>query len=162
MVVVALGDPNSPVTCCACAAIAINNRTTANTAPLDALRRICCLAFMLSYLSSNLGEVSLVKRRKSVHPILVQRYIPTVKNFDSIIVGYYEHDDLIYVARVRNGFIPALRAKVFERFHKLESKTCPFSNLPQRDKGRWGQGLTADKMGECRWLKPHLVACNVE
>lgn len=59
---------------------------------------------------------------------------------------------------MRNGFIPALRAKVFERFHKLEIKTCPFSNRPQRDKGRWGQGLTADKMGECRWLKPHLVA----
>jgi len=90
--------------------------------------------------------------------LVIGGYVPTVKNFDSIIVGYYEHDDLIYVARVRNGFIPALRAKVFERFHKLEIKTCPFSNLPQRDKGRWGQGLTADKMGECRWLKPHLVA----
>ena len=51
-----------------------------------------------------------------------------------------------------------LRVKVFERFHKLEIKTCPFSNLPQRDKGRWGQGLTADKMAECRWLKPQLVA----
>jgi bifunctional non-homologous end joining protein LigD len=59
---------------------------------------------------------------------------------------------------VRNGFVPALRAKVFECFHKLEIKTCPFANLPQRDKGRWGQGLTADKMAECRWLKPRLVA----
>jgi hypothetical protein len=28
----------------------------------------------------------------------------------------------------------------------------------QRDKGRWGQGLTANKMAECRWLKPQLVA----
>ena len=73
--------------------------------------------------------------------LVIGGYVPTVKNFDSIIVGYYEHDDLIYVARVRNGFIPALRAKVFERFHKLGIKTCPFSNLPQRDKGRWGQGL---------------------
>jgi ATP-dependent DNA ligase len=33
-----------------------------------------------------------------------------------------------------------------------------FSNLPQRNKDRWGQGLTADKMAECRWLRPHLVA----
>jgi ATP-dependent DNA ligase len=23
--------------------------------------------------------------------------------------------------------------------------------------GRWGEGLTADKMKECRWLKPMLV-----
>jgi hypothetical protein len=34
---------------------------------------------------------------------------------------------------------------VFECIRKLEVKICPFSNLPQRDKGRWGQGLTADK-----------------
>jgi DNA ligase D-like protein (predicted ligase) len=90
--------------------------------------------------------------------LVIGGYVPTGKNFDSLIVGYYERNDLIYVARVRNGFVPALRVKVFERFQKLETKTCPFSNLPQRDKGRWGQGLTADKMAECRWLKPQLVA----
>jgi DNA ligase D-like protein (predicted ligase) len=90
--------------------------------------------------------------------LVVGGYVPASKNFDSLIVGYYESDDLIYVARVRNGFVPALRVKVFERIRKLEIKTCPFSNLPQRDKGRWGQGLTAEKMAECRWLKPQLVA----
>jgi bifunctional non-homologous end joining protein LigD len=90
--------------------------------------------------------------------LVIGGYVPARKNFDSIIVGCYARDDLIYVARVRAGFIPALRVKVFERFQKLEIKTCPFSNLPQRDKGRWGQGLTADKMAECRWLKPQLVA----
>jgi DNA ligase D-like protein (predicted ligase) len=90
--------------------------------------------------------------------LVIDGYVPAPKNFDSIILGYYERNDLIYVARVRAGFVPALRAKVFERFHKLEIKTCPLSNLPQRDKGRWGQGLTADKMAECRWLKPQLVA----
>jgi DNA ligase D-like protein (predicted ligase) len=90
--------------------------------------------------------------------LVIGGYVPAPKNFDSIIVGYYERNDLIYVARVRAGFVPALRAKVFERFHNLEIKTCPFSNLPQREKGRWGQGLTADKMAECSWLKPHLVA----
>jgi hypothetical protein len=50
------------------------------------------------------------------------------------------------VARVRNGFVSARRAKVFARFKGLEIKTCPFANLPQRSKGRLGQGLTADKM----------------
>jgi DNA ligase D-like protein (predicted ligase) len=90
--------------------------------------------------------------------LVIGGYVPASKNFDSIIVGYYSGADLIYVARVRNGFVPSLRAKVFQRFHKLEIKICPFSNLPQREKGRWGQGLTADKMAECRWLKPQLVA----
>jgi ATP-dependent DNA ligase len=97
-------------------------------------------------------------RTNKEQELVIGGYVPAPKNFDSIIVGYYERDDLIYVARVRTGFVPALRVKVFERFHKLEIKTCPFSNLPQRDKGRWGQALTADKMSECRWLKPQLVA----
>jgi ATP-dependent DNA ligase len=90
--------------------------------------------------------------------LVIAGYVPAASNFDSIIVGYYEGKDLIYVARVRAGFVPALRVKVFERFSKLEIKSCPFTNLPQRDKGRWGQGLTADKMAECHWLKPQLVA----
>jgi bifunctional non-homologous end joining protein LigD len=85
--------------------------------------------------------------------LVIGGYVPTEKNFDSLVVGYYEGTELRYVARVRNGFVPALRARVFERFKGLETQTCPFSNLPQRDKGRWGQGLTADKMAECRWLK---------
>jgi ATP-dependent DNA ligase len=31
-------------------------------------------------------------------------------------------------------------------------------NLPEKKGGRWGQGLTAEKMKECVWLKPRLVA----
>ena len=34
---------------------------------------------------------------------------------------------------------------------------CPFSNLPERV-GRWGQGLTAEKMKDCGWVRPELVA----
>ena len=30
-------------------------------------------------------------------------------------------------------------------------------NLPETQSGRWGQGLTADKMKNCVWLKPKLV-----
>jgi bifunctional non-homologous end joining protein LigD len=90
--------------------------------------------------------------------LVIGGYVPSEKNFDSLVVGYYEGSALLYVARVRNGFVPALRAREFERFKRLETKTCPFSNLPQRDKGHWDQGLTADEMAECRWLKPELVA----
>ena len=31
-------------------------------------------------------------------------------------------------------------------------------NLPELAEGRWGQGLTAEKMKECVWLKPEAVA----
>jgi hypothetical protein len=39
----------------------------------------------------------------------------------------------------------------------LETAECPFANLPEKKAGRWGAGLTAEKMKECRWLKPDLV-----
>ena len=31
-------------------------------------------------------------------------------------------------------------------------------NLPEIVAGRWGQGLTAEKMKECVWVKPEAVA----
>jgi len=91
--------------------------------------------------------------------LVIGGYVPNGASFDSIIVGYYNGGDLIYVARVRNGFTPASRSEVFKELRRgQETPRCPFVNLPQRDKGRWGEGLTAEKMAECRWLKPELVA----
>jgi bifunctional non-homologous end joining protein LigD len=40
----------------------------------------------------------------------------------------------------------------------LEIEQCPFANLPEAKSGRWGAGLTAAKMKDCRWLSPVLVA----
>jgi DNA ligase D-like protein (predicted ligase) len=77
--------------------------------------------------------------------------------FDALVFGYYEGKDLIYVARTRNGFTPHLRAQIMKRFDGLQVADCPFVNLPEERNGRWGQGLTREKMKECRWLKPKLV-----
>jgi bifunctional non-homologous end joining protein LigD len=90
--------------------------------------------------------------------LVIGGYIPAPKNFDSILVGYYESKNLLYAARVRNGFVPATRQALFERFRGLERATCPFQNLPESKKGRWGEGLTPEDMKECRWLQPRLVA----
>lgn len=80
------------------------------------------------------------------------------RSFDALIFGYYEGDRLIYAARTRNGFTPSLREELMRRFEKLETKDCPFTNLPEPRGGRWGQGFTAAKMNGCRWLRPELVA----
>jgi bifunctional non-homologous end joining protein LigD len=77
--------------------------------------------------------------------------------FDALVFGYYEGNKLMYAARTRNGFTPASRAALFKRFKGLEISKCPFANLPEARSGRWGQGLTAAKMADCRWLKPVLV-----
>jgi DNA ligase D-like protein (predicted ligase) len=89
---------------------------------------------------------------------VIAGYTPAPRNFDALLVGYYEGKKLIYAARVRNGFVPRLREAVFKRFRGLETDECPFANLPEPRKGRWGEGLTTEDMKRCRWLKPRLVA----
>ena len=84
-------------------------------------------------------------------------YTASAKNFDALIFGYYKDTQLIYAARTRNGFTPASRERLFRQFRGMEINRCPFANLPEARSGRWGQGLTAEKMKDCRWLRPALV-----
>jgi hypothetical protein len=74
------------------------------------------------------------------------------------VIGVYRGKDLHYAATVRAGFVPLTRCQVFERIKPLEMAECPFVNLPEKDAGRWGQGLTAEKMKECVWIRPKVVA----
>jgi DNA ligase D-like protein (predicted ligase) len=90
--------------------------------------------------------------------LVIGGYTPSTRNFDALVIGYYEDGKLMYAARTRNGFTPALREQLFGKLRKLETNACPFANLPEKTAGRWGQGLTAAKMKECRWLKPVTVA----
>ena len=77
--------------------------------------------------------------------------------FDALIFGYYEDGKLMYAARTRNGFTPKIREALVKRFRGLETDKYPFVNLPEKKAGRWGAGLTAAKMADCRWVKPVLV-----
>jgi bifunctional non-homologous end joining protein LigD len=90
--------------------------------------------------------------------LVIGGYVPGKHGLDSIIVGYYQANDLIYVARVRNGFVPATRRQAFEKLSHLTVPTCSFVNLPETHKGRWGDGLTAADMEKCIWVRPQLVA----
>lgn len=85
-------------------------------------------------------------------------YTPAPKNFDTILVGYYEGKKLLFASKVRNGFVPASRESLFQNFEKLRIETCPFANLPEAKKGHWGEGFTATDMEKCVWLEPRLVA----
>jgi DNA ligase D-like protein (predicted ligase) len=89
--------------------------------------------------------------------LVVGGYTPGAHGLDSIIVGYYREHDLIYVARVRNGFVPASRRQVFEKLCPVVIPNCPFTNLPEEGRSRWGVGLTAEDMKQCVWVRPQLV-----
>jgi DNA ligase D-like protein (predicted ligase) len=92
------------------------------------------------------------------HELVIGGYTPGSHRFDGLIVGFYEGKSLMYAATIRSGFTPLLRENLFSRFRNLASDRCPFANLPEPSKGRWGEGLTAKEMTKCHRLKPRLVA----
>jgi DNA ligase D-like protein (predicted ligase) len=109
------------------------------------------------YKSGERSDMWLKMRINSGQEFVIGGYTIGGTTFDAIIFGYYEEGSLIYAARTRNGFTPAIRQSVAEKFRGLETDKCPFANLPEKYAGRWGQGLTAAKMKGCIWLTPNLV-----
>jgi DNA ligase D-like protein (predicted ligase) len=85
-------------------------------------------------------------------------YFPGPHGFDSLIVGYYDGDKLKYVARTRNGFVPASRRQVFSKLKHLVTSACPFVNLPETRRSRFGEELNSEKMKKAVWLRPDAVA----
>jgi DNA ligase D-like protein (predicted ligase) len=85
-------------------------------------------------------------------------YFPGPHGIDSLIVGYYDGDRLMYVARTRNGFVPASRRQVFSKLKHLVTPACPFVNLPDTKRSRFGEELSAEKMKKAIWLRPEAVA----
>jgi bifunctional non-homologous end joining protein LigD len=89
---------------------------------------------------------------------VVGGYLPGPRYFDSLLVGYYESDKLLFIGKIRNGFVPRVRREVFQRLKEFETNVCPFANLPESKNARRGKALTKEVMEECVWLKPKLVA----
>jgi DNA ligase D-like protein (predicted ligase) len=133
-------------------------------------------AEMLQFVKSHGLEGAIAKRADSVYQpgqrtglwskyrvdlrqeFVVGGYVPSNLGVDSLVVGVYGDNGLMYAARVRAGLVPATRREVFERIKHLGTPKCPFVNLPEAEAGRWGQGLTAEKMATCVWVRPELVA----
>ena len=76
--------------------------------------------------------------------------------FDAVIIGCYRDGQLIYAAKVRNGFVPRTRREVAKHLRALETDVCPFANLPEKKRTAWA--LTKEEMKKCVWIRPELVA----
>jgi bifunctional non-homologous end joining protein LigD len=87
-------------------------------------------------------------------------FVPGARGFDALLVGVYENKRLIFVAKVKDGFVPRIRDEIFPPLKTLSVVHCPFKNLPEKRASRWGEALTAEKMTQCRWVTPKLV-CQV-
>jgi bifunctional non-homologous end joining protein LigD len=91
--------------------------------------------------------------------LVIGGYLPGPQGFTSLLVGYYdEAGKLIFIGKVKNGFVPRTRKDVAARFKGLGAAECPFDNLPEPRNARRGEALTAEVMKKCCWLKPKLVA----
>ena len=80
------------------------------------------------------------------------------KYFGSLLVGYSSPDGLVFAGRVGTGFSDKVLASLYAKFQKLRVSSCPFVNLPEKSKGRWGLGITPAMMKRCQFLKPVLIA----
>ena len=60
------------------------------------------------------------------------------RGFDALVFGYYDGGKLLFAAKTRNGFTPALRQDLAKRFRTLETNECPFANLPEPKTGPLG------------------------
>jgi len=90
--------------------------------------------------------------------LVVGGYKPGSNGFEYLLVGYYEEKDLIFIAKIRNGFTPALRREIAKQFGPLKTARCPFANLPEPANARRGEAITAEVMKQIQWLRPKLVA----
>ena len=50
-------------------------------------------------------------------------YVPGAPGFDALLVGVYENNELIFVAKVKNGFVPRIRDELFPA--PQDAANCP-------------------------------------
>jgi ATP-dependent DNA ligase len=52
-------------------------------------------------------------------------YIPGALGFDALLVGVYENKKLMFVAKVKKGFVPRIRDEIFPALKTLRVVHCP-------------------------------------
>src|SRR5208282_1608882 len=79
------------------------------------------------------------------------------KYFGALLVGYYGPEGLLFAGRVGTGFSERALETLYGGFQRIRRTMCPFVNLPERTRGRWGLGITPAVMRTCSWVEPVLA-----
>jgi bifunctional non-homologous end joining protein LigD len=80
------------------------------------------------------------------------------KYFGALVVGYNSPAGFLFAGRVGTGFSEKLLKSLYTALQTIKRATCPFVNLPEKRRGRWGQGVTPTVMKRCLWVEPVLVS----
>jgi bifunctional non-homologous end joining protein LigD len=89
---------------------------------------------------------------------VVGGYRPGSDGVDALLVGVYEGKVLQFAGKVRAGFVRHTRREIARKLAPLIQEQCPFPELPDTKKSRWGSGVMAEDMKEMRWVRPAVVA----
>jgi hypothetical protein len=87
------------------------------------------------------------------------------RHFDALIFGYWEGHRLMYAARTRSGSLRPYASSWRSGSGGWRRWSVRLRILPEARVGRWGEGLTAAKMKDSRWLlcrmrhSSHNVEC---
>ncbi len=78
------------------------------------------------------------------------------KKFSALLLGIYEHGELMPIAPVGTGFTNKLQDEIMEKLKPLQTKKCPFSIEPDFNKP--SRFRPDPPKAEVTWVKPELVA----
>jgi hypothetical protein len=71
------------------------------------------------------------KQSQQMHPV-TGGYIPGGHGFDALLLGVFESSQLIFVAKVKNGFVPRIRDELFPALKALQTAShdkCGTANV---------------------------------
>jgi bifunctional non-homologous end joining protein LigD len=63
-------------------------------------------------------------------------YIRGAHGFDALLVGVYENKRLLFVAKVKDGFVQRIQDEISPALKTLRASRCPFTNLPEKRTSR--------------------------
>jgi len=84
-------------------------------------------------------------------------YTPSLKNFDALVIGYYDGARLIYAARTRNGFYASLARSTIQEAQAIRNRRM--SVYEPAGKEGWPVGRGADCSEDGRVPLAATTAC---
>jgi ATP-dependent DNA ligase len=79
--------------------------------------------------------------------LVIAGYTPTLRNFDALVIGYYEDGKLIYAARTRNGFTPGSQAELFKKTKAAGNQRVPVREPTGEKSWTLGRGTDSGEDG---------------
>ena len=74
-----------------------------------------------------------IKQRTNMEQeFVIGGYIPGGRGFDALLVGVYEKKELIFVVKVKDGFVPRIRDEIFPALKTLKLPTARSQSCPRR------------------------------